>query len=60
MSVKKCSKCNVVFECTNEQTGCWCENVHLNLETLKKLKEQYVNCLCSSCLKEYSKEQEKL
>lgn len=54
MTTKKCSKCESVFECSNESMGCWCEELFLDLETLKDLKLKYDNCLCKICLKEYS------
>jgi hypothetical protein len=54
MSVKSCSKCSATFECSNEKMGCWCENLFLDIDTLKKLKEEYDNCLCPNCLKEYA------
>ena len=54
MSEKKCSKCNVSFECGNEKPGCWCEDLFLEQETLTKLRKEYDNCLCSNCLKEYA------
>ena len=54
MSTKKCSKCEMPFECCNEKMGCWCEDLHIDLETLKELKSKYDNCLCPNCLKEYS------
>ncbi len=60
MSSKNCSKCNVVFECSNEKRGCWCEDLLLDIKTLKTLKEQYDNCLCPLCLKDYSVIQEKI
>ncbi len=54
MSAKKCSKCNVDFECGNEKPGCWCEELFLDIATLKELKEKYDNCLCPQCLKLHS------
>ncbi|MGZ4033356.1 MAG: cysteine-rich CWC family protein [Bacteroidia bacterium] len=54
MSIKKCSRCSTDFECCNEKPGCWCENLFIDIETLNKLKKEYDNCLCSSCLKEYA------
>ncbi len=53
MSVKKCSKCSEPFSCKNEETGCWCEKVELNMEALNYLKEHYDNCLCPGCLKAF-------
>lgn len=53
MNVQICSKCNTSFECTNEQMGCWCEDISIDLKTLENLKKEYDNCLCPTCLKEY-------
>jgi len=59
MAIKSCSKCTIAFECSNEKEGCWCEEVYLDLNTLKTLKKEYANCLCPACLKAYSPVQEK-
>jgi hypothetical protein len=52
--IKSCSKCKSEFECCNEQRGCWCEELYLDTETLKKLKDEFDNCLCKACLAEYA------
>jgi hypothetical protein len=57
--VKKCSKCYNSFDCCNEKEGCWCENVFLDLETLKDLKNTFDNCLCAECLKVYERNNKK-
>lgn len=54
MSIKVCSKCNQSFECQNETNGCWCEGLFLSIDTLNELKQQYDNCLCPTCLKEFA------
>lgn len=59
MATKNCSKCNRLFACDCETTGCWCEDLYIDLDTLNKLKKQFDNCLCPTCLKEYSIQQEK-
>ena len=59
MAVKKCSKCYIEFDCCNEQRGCWCEQVQLSSETLKTLKQNFDNCLCPRCLKEYGEGESK-
>lgn len=53
MAIKKCSKCESSFECTNEKTGCWCENLFLDIDTLNKLHDKYDDCLCLDCLRSY-------
>lgn len=54
MAEKSCSRCKTEFVCQNETQGCWCENYIIPEETLKKLKQDFENCLCENCLKEYS------
>jgi hypothetical protein len=51
---KQCSKCQQPFGCKNEAPGCWCESLHVPIEALKELKQQFDNCLCPSCLKQYT------
>lgn len=46
---KVCSRCGTVFGCAPEP-GCWCENLVLDAETLTKLRAEYADCLCPSCL----------
>jgi hypothetical protein len=55
---KKCSKCEKEFICVNESGGCWCERVQLSIETLQSLKDNFDNCLCSFCLKNFEKSSE--
>jgi hypothetical protein len=50
---KQCSRCNTAFNCQNETRGCWCEALDISDETLLHLKENFDNCLCPSCLKDY-------
>jgi hypothetical protein len=62
--IKRCSKCNSEFDCfvlqsaaekdCNEQRGCWCEELFIEIETLKKLREEFDNCLCRECLNGYA------
>jgi hypothetical protein len=54
MSVKKCSKCGQQFECQNGSMGCWCEAFYLPINTLNEIKQQYDNCLCPICLREFA------
>ncbi|MBK7182402.1 MAG: cysteine-rich CWC family protein [Bacteroidetes bacterium] len=54
MSIKICSKCSRSFECQNESMGCWCEELFLSINTLNEIKQQYDNCLCPTCLKEFA------
>ena len=59
MPQKKCSKCNAPFQCGCDTTGCWCEQLFVKPETLNYLKQTFDNCLCASCLEQYSVNTEK-
>ena len=54
MALKKCSRCEIEFNCQNETRGCWCENYSLKEKELTQLKRDFKDCLCEDCLKEYS------
>jgi hypothetical protein len=47
---KRCSKCGLAFDCGG-LFGCWCRDVKLSTAQLALLREQFVDCLCPSCLK---------
>ena len=50
---KRCSKCGETFGCGG-LLGCWCRDVELDAAARALLKERYDDCLCPSCLKEFS------
>jgi hypothetical protein len=52
--MKKCSKCSTQFECGADVGKCWCMDFKLKPDVLNKLKEEFSNCLCPQCLKEYA------
>lgn len=54
MAIKKCSKCQQPFECTNDKLGCWCEDLYIKLEVLNSLQKVYNNCLCINCLNKFT------
>lgn len=54
MSTKACSKCKTSFDCCSDKMGCWCEALTIDIKTLEELKKTFENCLCPSCLAEYS------
>jgi hypothetical protein len=54
---KNCNKCGAVFNCTNENAGCWCGHVQLDPATLIQLKKAFGDCLCPACLKAYEHKQ---
>jgi hypothetical protein len=51
---KKCAKCNVGFSCSASGNSCWCNNHQLSEEQLNFLKNNYDNCLCESCIVEFT------
>ncbi|MBI2270308.1 MAG: cysteine-rich CWC family protein [Bacteroidetes bacterium] len=57
MPIKKCVKCSQDFHCGAEKRGCWCERYNLSSSTLDKLRQQYDNCLCESCIRAYAMQQ---
>ncbi|MCD9189528.1 MAG: cysteine-rich CWC family protein [Pyrinomonadaceae bacterium] len=48
---KVCEVCGKEFSCNAENGNCWCFDLQLKAETLQKLKENYQDCLCPTCLK---------
>ena len=53
MSTKTCPHCKKQFECRHLE-DCWCIAIKLTKEQLDKLNKTYVNCLCESCLQQFS------
>lgn len=47
---KTCESCGTVFPC--QPGSCWCDNVDLSDEALRKLEKEYKDCLCEKCLKD--------
>ena len=60
MALKKCSRCEIEFNCQNETKGCWCENYSLKEKVLVQLKKDFDNCLCEDCLKEHADSETKI
>jgi hypothetical protein len=52
--MKNCSKCSTQFECGADVGKCWCMDLKVKPEVLSKLKEEFSNCLCPECLKDYA------
>ena len=50
---KRCAKCGLAFDCGG-LFGCWCRDVKLDKAALAQLKEQYSDCLCPDCLKQFA------
>lgn len=55
MKAKKCEQCGADFGCGSDTGKCWCGDVPLTEETLRKLRELYGDCLCPDCLKALAK-----
>lgn len=56
---KTCPKCGKTFSCITHE-NCWCEDeVHLSRETLKKIRIEYIDCLCKDCLNYYANIEQK-
>ena len=47
---KICESCGKDFSCGANVGKCWCFEIDLNEETLARLREDFENCLCQSCL----------
>lgn len=52
LHTKVCPRCKQAFQCQVE-AGCWCEKLNLHRDVLKKLRQEYIDCLCESCLKSF-------
>jgi hypothetical protein len=61
-SKKICESCGKEFDCGTPaggkwspeaciQNGCWCQEICLGSEVIKKHKEQFFDCVCPECLK---------
>lgn len=52
---KTCPRCGKHFECVVGD-NCWCDKITVSKENLMKIRREYMDCLCSDCLKSYSEE----
>ena len=50
---KRCPDCGEMFECCGSGTG-WCGQVHLHPQTREKIKENFSDCLCPTCLDKWN------
>jgi len=56
---KTCPRCGTKFTCAAGD-HCWCdEEMHLCRDTIKKLRMQYIDCLCKDCLLHFVAEDKK-
>lgn len=52
-----CERCGDSFGCGAKSKSCWCAEVELNSETLKRLGKNYRECLCPKCLGKFADEE---
>jgi ribosomal protein L34E len=50
---KFCAKCGKPFGC-GASGKCWCYEISLDDEALKRIEDQYQGCLCPDCLRAIS------
>lgn len=53
--LKRCPSCGKFFTCQGKE-DCWCENYHIPRKEFLRLNEEYSDCICPDCLKNYSEE----
>jgi hypothetical protein len=52
-----CERCGKSMECkANAFTKCQCSKVHLNLNEVQYISENYEGCMCAGCLGELKEE----
>jgi len=54
-TLKKCPRCGKEFACYGDN-DCWCESVRLHRKEITQILQNYTDCLCPECLKEYEKD----
>ena len=52
--VKNCERCGQQFGCTAD-IRCWCMEVHLSDWKKEQISQEYLDCLCPSCLEAIQK-----
>ena len=52
---KNCPHCGKTFECVHA-ADCWCAKIQLSDVAKAKLKMQFNDCLCETCLREIAAE----
>jgi hypothetical protein len=50
---KTCPKCGATFLCQGED-DCWCENYQILQKDFLRITQEFSDCLCPECLKEYA------
>lgn len=55
MMTKKCALCSIEFTCkADDIANCQCSQISISEEVAKELKEKFTDCLCFSCLSNFS------
>ncbi len=54
MPEKICPKCGIEFVCEHN-IKCWCLTYNIPEDKRNYLRENFNDCLCESCLKEFAK-----
>lgn len=53
----RCERCGAAVECkANNYTKCQCSTVHLNLNEVQYISENFDGCLCAACLVDLQRE----
>lgn len=58
-TAKKCPKCGVMFAC-NTEGDCWCHSYQIMDKDFVQLWQQYTDCLCPTCLRQYAQNPDEL
>lgn len=52
---KNCPRCGGLFECKSGSIGqCDCASIQLSVEITERIRQEFNECLCLTCLKELS------
>ena len=52
--IKKCPKCGKEFTCSHDE-NCWCTRYEISPENGQIMRQQFDDCLCEDCMKEYGR-----
>jgi len=52
MAATACPRCLTRFDCGADTDGCWCAEIDVPLDVLRRLALETVGCLCRQCLTE--------
>lgn len=53
--LKRCPKCGKFFTCQGDE-DCWCETMQIPKKSMVRIMQEYSDCICRDCLKEYESE----